>query len=144
MCALGSCKGWEGKESLCCARRTTLSALHGEQACKLKFRLRDLNSCLCSAAALAVSFEGCMSGLNATETGSELSQPKFQFTSLMLRQRRRNGGDLSNLEGHKRRRPHQGSFAFAGFLFIAAGQRSKAAGRGPLQGRAITSEPGSV
>ena len=39
-----------------------------DQACKLKFGLRELSSCLWSAAALAVWFEGRMAGLNATET----------------------------------------------------------------------------
>ena len=34
-------------------------------ACKLKFRLRDLTSCLCSAAALAVSFKGRVAGVDA-------------------------------------------------------------------------------
>ena len=44
-------------------------------------------SCLCSAAALAVYFEVCMAvtgGADATETGNELSQPKFELTSLFL------------------------------------------------------------
>ena len=49
-----------------------------EQACKLKFRLRVLTSCLCSAAdAWAVCFEGHMAGLDTTETGNEFSQSKF-------------------------------------------------------------------
>ena len=47
------------------------------QACKLKFRLRELTSCLCSASACAVCFEGRMAGLDTTETGYEFSQPKF-------------------------------------------------------------------
>ena len=49
---------------------------HG-QACKLKFRLRELTSCLCSAAALAVCFEDCVADLDATETGNKLSQLNF-------------------------------------------------------------------
>ena len=53
------------------------------QACKLKFRLSKLTSCLCSAAASAVYFEGRMAGLDPTETGNELSQPTFEFTSLL-------------------------------------------------------------
>ena len=53
-----------------------------QQACKLKCRLRELISCLCSAAALAVCFEGRLAGLDPTETGNEISQPKFQFTGL--------------------------------------------------------------
>ena len=48
-----------------------------DQACKLKLRLGELSSCLCSAAALAVCFEGCMAGLDATGTGNELSQSTF-------------------------------------------------------------------
>ena len=31
-------------------------------ACKLKFRLMELTSCLCSAAASVVCFEGCLAG----------------------------------------------------------------------------------
>ena len=46
-----------------------------QQACKLKFRLGELTSCLCSAAASAVCFEGRVAGLDAAETGNELSQP---------------------------------------------------------------------
>ena len=46
-----------------------------ELACKLKFRLRELTSCLCSAAALADCFEGRMAGLDGTETENGLSQP---------------------------------------------------------------------
>ena len=46
-----------------------------KQACKLKSKLRELTSCLCSAPAMAVCFEGRVAGLNATETGNELSQP---------------------------------------------------------------------
>ena len=49
-----------------------------QQACKLKFRLGELTSCLCSAAAKAVFFEGCLAGADATDTGNELSQPKAQ------------------------------------------------------------------
>ena len=58
---------------------TTESHIH---ACKLKLRLRELTSCLCSTAAPAVCFEGRMLGLDTTETGNELSQPKFEFKSL--------------------------------------------------------------
>ena len=63
----------------------TRAASTEEQACKLKLRLRELTSCLCSAAASAVCFEGHMAGLDATETGKELSQPQFEFTSLPKR-----------------------------------------------------------
>ena len=38
---------------------------------KLKFRLREFTSCLCSAVDLAVCFEGRLAGLDATETGHE-------------------------------------------------------------------------
>ena len=55
-----------------------------EQACKLIFRLRKLTSCLCSAATTAVCFEGRVAGLDATETGNELSGSKLQFTSLTM------------------------------------------------------------
>ena len=54
------------------------------QACELKFRLREFTSCLCSAAALVVCFEGRLAGLDATETGNELSQPTFELTSLSI------------------------------------------------------------
>ena len=45
------------------------------QVCKLKFKLRDFTSSLCSAAAWAVCFEGSVAGVNATETGDDVSQP---------------------------------------------------------------------
>ena len=54
------------------------------QACKLIFRLIELTSCLCSDSALAVCFEGRITGLDATETGNDLSQPKFEFTGLRI------------------------------------------------------------
>ena len=57
-----------------------------EQACNLKCRLRELTSSLCSATALAVCFEGQVAGLDTTETGNEFSQPKFEFTSLAMRE----------------------------------------------------------
>ena len=44
--------------------------LLNDQACKLKFRLREASSCLCSAAALAVCFKGRFAGLEAIETGN--------------------------------------------------------------------------
>ena len=34
---------------------------------------------------MVVSFEGLVAGLDATETGNELSQPTFEFTSLFVR-----------------------------------------------------------
>ena len=49
-----------------------------------KFRLREFTSCLCSTAASALSFEGCVAGLDATETGNELSQPTLELISLMM------------------------------------------------------------
>ena len=60
------------------------SILSSYQACELKFRFRELTSGLCSAATSAVCFEGRTAVLDATETGNELSQPKFEFTSLLL------------------------------------------------------------
>ena len=54
------------------------------QACKLKFRLRKLTSCLWSAAVRAVCFEGSAAGLDATETGNAVSQLTFDFTSLEI------------------------------------------------------------
>ena len=60
------------------------------QACKIKFRWRELTSCLCATTVMAVCFEGCMVGLEATETGNEPSKPKFEFKSLL---------DLSVLHG---------------------------------------------
>ena len=51
---------------------------HG-QACKLKFRVRDLTSC--SAAAPAVCFKGRVAGV---ETGNEFSQLRFKFTTLVM------------------------------------------------------------
>ena len=46
--------------------------------------LRDVTSCLCSAVAWAVSFEGSVAGVNATETGNEVSQPTLEFTCLVF------------------------------------------------------------
>ena len=54
-----------------------------DQACKLKFRLRELFSCLCSAAAQAICFEGSLAGLDATETGNVLSQATFKVHTLV-------------------------------------------------------------
>ena len=57
------------------------------QACKLKFRLREhflAHPVFVPPAALAVCFEGSVAGLDATETGNELSQPTFEFTSLAI------------------------------------------------------------
>ena len=56
-----------------------------EQDCKLKFRLRELTSCLCSTAASAVCFEVHVADLDS-KTGHELSQPTFEFTSLFMKQ----------------------------------------------------------
>ena len=50
---------------------------HALQACKLKFRLRDLTSCLCSAAAPGFCFKGREAGVDTIETGNEFSQHKF-------------------------------------------------------------------
>ena len=43
------------------------------QTSKLEFRLRELTSCLCSAAASTASFECHVAVLNTTESGNELS-----------------------------------------------------------------------
>ena len=48
---------------------------------------RGMCSCLCSTAAPAVCFKGCVAGVDATETRNEFSQLKFQFTSLLLKER---------------------------------------------------------
>ena len=55
-----------------------------QQACYLKFMLRDFTSCLCSAASWAVCFEGSVAGVKATQTGNEVSQPALEFTSLFI------------------------------------------------------------
>ena len=55
----------------------TLKQVSQYQACKLKFRFRDLTSCLCSAAAPAVCIKRFRAGVDATETGNEFSQLKF-------------------------------------------------------------------
>ena len=47
-------------------------------------QLRELTSCLCSAAAWAVCFEASVAGVNATETGNEVSQPTLEFTPLVI------------------------------------------------------------
>ena len=62
----------------------TCGAQGNEQACKPKFRLKELASILCSATVLVVCFEGCMAGLDATEIGNELYQPTFEFASLAM------------------------------------------------------------
>ena len=54
----------------------TMDDIGNCQACKLKIRLIDLTSCLCSAAALAVCFKGRVAGVDAMETGNEFSQLK--------------------------------------------------------------------
>ena len=54
------------------------------QACYIKFKLRDFTSCLCSAAAWAVCFEGSVAGVKATEAGNEVSQPTLELTSLTI------------------------------------------------------------
>ena len=56
-----------------------------KQVCQLKFKLRELTSCLFSAPAWAVCFEGSVAGANATLTGNEVSQPTLEFTSLIIR-----------------------------------------------------------
>ena len=57
---------------------------HDVQACLLKFKLRDFTLCLCFAAAWAVCFEGSVTGVNATDTRNEVSQPTIEFTPLMM------------------------------------------------------------
>ena len=54
-----------------------LLGVNNGQACKPKFRFRDLTSCLCSAAAPAVCFKAHVAGVEATETGNEFSQLRF-------------------------------------------------------------------
>ena len=49
-----------------------------EQACKLKFRLRDLTFYLCSAVAPAVCFKGRVAGVEAAE------KRKMEMSSLNL------------------------------------------------------------
>ena len=63
--------------------QVVVAYLYG-QACKLKFRFRELTSCSYSA---AVCFEGPVAGLDTTETGNELSQPNFEFTALLMAQK---------------------------------------------------------
>ena len=48
----------EGMEEMAFKRKRKALSVADDQACELKFRLRELNSCLCSAAALADRFEG--------------------------------------------------------------------------------------
>ena len=55
-----------------------------DQTRKLKFRLRGLTSCSFSIFAVASYFEGRVAGLDATVTGNELSQPKFEFSSFFM------------------------------------------------------------
>ena len=64
-------------------RPTTVQISLSASNLKLKFRLRVLISCLCFAAAWAVCFEDHMAGLDATETGNDISQPKFALISLL-------------------------------------------------------------
>ena len=78
----GKTKGGKLNLLICCL----CSFLGPSKACKIKFRLRELISCLCSAAALAVCFEGRVAGLEATETGNEISQPKFELARLLRSQ----------------------------------------------------------
>ena len=54
-----------------------------EQACVFQFWLRELTSRLCSATASAVCFEDFVAGLEASETGNDPFQLKFEFTSLL-------------------------------------------------------------
>ena len=54
------------------------------QICKFRFRLRELTTCSCFAAASVVCLECHMAGLNTIETGNELSQPQFEFTGLPM------------------------------------------------------------
>ena len=62
------------------------TCLQCTKACEFKCRLRELLPCLCSAAAFAVCLEGRLAGLNATETGNELSQPTFYYAQLTISQ----------------------------------------------------------
>ena len=47
------------------------------QAFKLKFRWRDFNFCLCSAATLAVCIKGRVAGADAIETRNEFKNAIF-------------------------------------------------------------------
>ena len=76
--------------SLCCCCCCAFHSGHVlllNQACKVKFSLRELTSSSCSAAAKAVCFKGRVAGLDAIETGHELSQPIFELTSLFVTER---------------------------------------------------------
>ena len=55
------------------------------QACKLKFRLRDLISWLCCVQTSHAALKADSRGSSGTQTGNELSQSKFEFTGLFLR-----------------------------------------------------------
>ena len=73
--------------------------LDNQQACKLKFRLRELISCLCCvqtnhAANIADSW-----GIGGTWTGSEFSQPKFELTGLTNKHFMRKNGTLKYVKG---------------------------------------------
>ena len=49
--------------------------------------MRELTSCLCSAASWAVCFEGsvdAVDAVNESKTGNEVSQPTLEFTSLFM------------------------------------------------------------
>ena len=60
---------------ICNTHRANLTL---KQACKLKFKLRELTSCLGSAAALTVCFEFRVAGLDATETGNGVFSHLFR------------------------------------------------------------------
>ena len=53
------------------------------QLCKVKFKLRELISCFCCAQTSHADLEADSRGSGRTQTGSELSQLKFEFTGLV-------------------------------------------------------------
>ena len=54
------------------------------QACRLRFKLRDLISCFCCAHTCHTTIDTDSRGSSKTLTVSEVSQPKFEFTGLLI------------------------------------------------------------
>ena len=82
--------GGEGRHDDASGIRSDSIRIHAEhivltdQVSKLKFKLRDFTSCLCSTGAWAVCFESSVAGMNSTEIGNEVSKPTLEFTRLVL------------------------------------------------------------
>ena len=57
-----------------------------QQACKTKFRLRELILCFCYVQTSHAALKADSQGTNRTLTGSELSQPKSEFTGAETRE----------------------------------------------------------